>query len=64
MIPMKFGVDEFSSAQMADAIGIRPDVGLVMALVRKVRLVFWAIVGFAIYANRGLGKGRANPHVR
>ena len=60
VIPMKFGVDEFSSAQMADAIGIGSNVGVVMALVRKVRLAFWAIVGFAIYANRGLGKGRAN----
>jgi hypothetical protein len=54
-IPFRTGVDEYSAAVVASAIGIAPSTGLVMALVRKVRVVVWAGVGFAIWMQRRPG---------
>jgi hypothetical protein len=45
-------VDEVSAEAVALAIGLSPGVGLQAALVRRVRMLFWAAVGLGLWATR------------
>jgi hypothetical protein len=54
IVPMRLGVDEVSSESVAVAIGLAAGHGLVIALVRKLRMIFWAGVGMALWAKRRL----------
>jgi hypothetical protein len=61
MIPMRLGVDEISSEAVAIAIGLGPGRGLVVSLVRKIRMLVWAAVGLVLWTRKGLtnaGPGR------
>jgi hypothetical protein len=49
-VPFRVGVDEASSGALAPLLGMDPVVGVSLAVVRKVRNVFWAGVGMAIIA--------------
>ena len=49
MIPFRMGADEFFAKLMGAAVNVRPDLAVVMALVRKARLIVWAAVGFGIW---------------
>ena len=51
-IPLRIGVEEYSTGLFATAIGVGGPVGVTLALVRKVRVIVWAIIGFGIYAVR------------
>jgi hypothetical protein len=51
-IPLRIGVEEASTSLFATAIGVGGPVGFTLALVRKVRVIVWAIVGFGIYLIR------------
>jgi hypothetical protein len=53
VIPLRAGVDEVSATALATAIGLDGGTGLVLALVRKVRIIAWAIVGLILWALRG-----------
>jgi len=50
-VPFKVGFDEGAGSAVGDAIGVGP-AGLTMALVRKGRLVVWAIVGGVLLLRR------------
>ena len=52
MIPMRLGVDEISSEMVGVAIGLGPGSGLVVALVRKIRMFVWAAVGLVLWSRR------------
>ena len=52
MIPMRLGVDEISSEMVGVAIGLGPGSGLVLALVRKIRMFVWAAVGLVLWSRR------------
>jgi hypothetical protein len=55
MVPMRAGVDEYGSMLVAGAIGFPPDVGIVVALSRKARMLSWAGVAYVLFLRRGLG---------
>jgi len=52
MIPMRVGVDEASSSFVAGHVSLDPATGLTLALVRKLRMLFWSAVGLALLVRR------------
>lgn len=52
MIPMRLGVDEISSEAVGVAIGLTSGSGLVVALVRKIRMLVWATMGLVLWSRR------------
>jgi hypothetical protein len=52
IVPMRLGVDEVSSEMVGVAVGLVPGHGLVLALVRKIRMIVWAAVGIALWTAR------------
>ena len=52
MVPLRVGVDEASSSFAAGRLHLDPAVGLALALVRKLRMLFWSAIGLAIFARR------------
>ena len=48
-VPFRVGVDEASSGALAPLLGMNPVVGVSLAVVRKVRNLFWAGIGMARY---------------
>jgi hypothetical protein len=51
LVPLRVGVDEVGSETVAMAIGI-PGQGLLSALVRKVRMLVFAVAGLAMWGTR------------
>jgi len=49
-VPFRVGVDEASSGALAPLLGMDPVVGVSLAVVRKVRNLFWAGIGMAVIA--------------
>jgi hypothetical protein len=52
VLPMRMGVDEASAAMFASRLDLGATTGLLLALVRKVRLLFWSAVGLAFLLMR------------
>ncbi len=52
MLPMRMGVDEASAALIANRLALGSATGLTIALVRKLRLLFWSAVGLALIIVR------------
>jgi hypothetical protein len=50
-VPFRVGVDEASSGALAPLLGMDPVVGVSLAVVRKVRNLFWAAIGMAVIAG-------------
>jgi hypothetical protein len=53
-VPMRLGVDEAGTGLLANVLGYTTATGVTMALVRKVRVLFWTAIGVALLARRGL----------
>jgi len=49
-VPFRIGVDEALSGVVAPALAVAPAAGVALAVVRKVRNLFWSGVGLAIIA--------------
>ena len=49
-VPFRIGVDEALSGAVAPALAVAPAAGVALAVVRKVRNLFWSGVGLAIIA--------------
>jgi len=47
-VPLRVGVDEVASGAFASLIGLNPAYGVALALVRKVRNLFWMGTGLAL----------------
>ena len=52
MLPMRVGVDEAGSSLFAGHLDLGATTGLTLALVRKLRLLFWSAVGLAFLVPR------------
>jgi hypothetical protein len=48
ILPMRIGVDEAGAAMVAARLHLGPPTGVVLALVRKIRLLCWSAVGLVI----------------
>lgn len=55
-VPMRVGVDEFTTSGFAEILGIGSAFGLTLALVRKARMLFWAAIGLALLGRRAIGR--------
>ena len=57
-VPMRLGVDEAGTALLANVLGYTTATGVTLALVRKVRVLFWTAIGVALLARRGFRRAR------
>ena len=53
-VPLRLGVDQFGSGQMAELLGLGSAIGITIATVRTARNLFWAVVGLLLLLKRGL----------
>jgi hypothetical protein len=53
-IPLRMGVDEAGTGKVSRVLLFTEVTGVTLAIVRKARDVFWAAVGVALLAHRGL----------
>jgi hypothetical protein len=51
-VPYRLGVDEAGSAMIARALALDPALGVALALVRRLRVLFWNAMGLALLAMR------------
>lgn len=51
-VPYRLGVDEAGSAMIARALALDPAVGVALALVRRLRILFWNAIGLTLLAVR------------
>ena len=49
-VPLRVGVDEAATGAFAPLVGVNPVAGVALAVVRKVRSLFWMAVGLALIA--------------
>lgn len=54
-VPMRVGVEESGTALLAQAIGLVPHDGFMLGIVRKLRMIVWAVVGLLLWARREPG---------
>jgi len=52
MVPMRVGIDEASAAFMAAHLAIPPSTGVMLAVTRKLRVLFWTALGLLVIAVR------------
>ncbi|MBC7929368.1 MAG: hypothetical protein H7Z38_02275, partial [Rubrivivax sp.] len=53
-VPLRAGIDEFGTGQLARVLRFGETAGVTLAIVRKARMVFWMAVGVALLVGRGL----------
>ncbi|MBA3240217.1 MAG: flippase-like domain-containing protein [Acidobacteria bacterium] len=53
-VPLRAGVDEFGTGQLARVLAFGITAGVTLAIVRKARMLFWMGVGVALLVGRGL----------
>jgi hypothetical protein len=61
MLPMRVGVDEVAAAFVTNRLSLGPATGVMLALVRKLRMLFWAALGLALMHVRS-GKHHEHTH--
>jgi hypothetical protein len=54
MVPLQLGVLQVGSELVAHAIGLPPGTGVTVSLVRTLRLLAWAVVGFVLAMRKGI----------
>ena len=66
VVPLRLGVDEMGTAAFTRMLGYGAAPGGSLAIVRKVRVVFWIIIGTILLVRRGLTPRRVleNSQVR
>lgn len=55
-VPLRAGVDEVTTGTFTSMLGYGPTLGATLAIVRKVRTVFWVLVGTVLLVRRGIGR--------
>ncbi|MFL6467657.1 MAG: lysylphosphatidylglycerol synthase transmembrane domain-containing protein [Pyrinomonadaceae bacterium] len=53
-VPFMIGVDEAGSHFVANTVALGVGVGVTLAVIRKGRILFWALIGLLIMTRRGL----------
>ena len=56
-VPFRIGVDEALTGALAPFLSLNPTAGVSLAVVRKVRSLFWAGVGLVVIAAHPAGTG-------
>lgn len=54
LIPFVIGVDEAGAEFVVNTLALAAGIGVTLAIVRKARILFWAIVGVGLIAKRGI----------
>ena len=54
LIPFLIGVDEAGAQFVTETLALGAGLGVTLAIVRKGRIIFWAIAGIALILKRGL----------
>jgi Lysylphosphatidylglycerol synthase TM region len=54
-VPLQLGVAEWTSGSFTQILGYGAAIGGTMSIVRKVRVVFWVLVGTSLMIRRGFG---------
>ena len=62
VVPLRLGVDEVGTAGFAALIGLPTKTGLTIAIVRKVRMLFWAGAGGVLLVRQGLSDADSTEH--
>jgi hypothetical protein len=57
-VPMQVGVNEAGTALVTQVLGFGLELGLMLAIVRKARVLFWMLVGTALLVRHGLSARR------
>ncbi|HUF23767.1 MAG TPA: lysylphosphatidylglycerol synthase domain-containing protein [Vicinamibacterales bacterium] len=60
VVPMRVGVDESGSKLVALALGLADSTGVLLALARKVRVLFWTALGVALITKQGMSLAQIN----
>ena len=53
IVPLRIGVDEAATAYVSQVLGLGTRPGLSMAIIRKVRMLFWAFAGGVLLVREG-----------
>jgi hypothetical protein len=53
-VPLRIGVDEYGTGTLTQILGYGAAPGATLAIVRKVRVVFWVLIGTALLVRKGL----------
>jgi len=53
VVPLRLGVDEAATAYVSQVLGLGPRPGLSMAIIRKVRMLFWMLAGGVLLVREG-----------
>ena len=53
IVPLRLGVDEAATAYVSQLLGLGTRPGLSMAIIRKVRMLFWALTGGVLLVREG-----------
>ena len=62
-VPLQLGIAEVGLAAFTPLVGIPPLVGVAYALVRRARVVFWALAGAALLVRSGISPAHPAPPV-
>lgn len=54
LVPFLIGVDEAGAKFVTDTLALGAGVGVTLAIIRKGRILFWALIGIALIVRRGL----------
>jgi hypothetical protein len=54
-VPLRIGVDEAGTELLTRTLGLGTGIGVTMAVVRKVRMLFWTGIGVGVLVRRGVG---------
>jgi hypothetical protein len=60
-VPMRIGVDQYGSSELAVAIGLPEAAGLNLSLVRVLRQLVWMVVGVVLLTGRGMKRDKTRP---
>jgi hypothetical protein len=53
-VPLRAGIDELGTGQLAQVLALGVAAGVTLAIVRKARIICWTAVGVLLLARRGL----------
>ena len=53
VVPLRLGVDEAASTYVSQLLGLGPRLGLSMAIIRRLRILFWALAGGLLLVREG-----------
>jgi hypothetical protein len=52
-VPLRVGVDEGGTEQVSKVLGFIKSTGVTLAIVRKSRDIFWALIGVTLLVKKG-----------